>query len=91
MYSVKYTKQFKRDYKLCKKRGLEMALLNKAISILAIEGCLPQEYRPHKLVGRYVGYWECHIQPDWLLIWQQYDEEFILHLTNTGSHSDLFK
>ncbi|MCQ2129516.1 MAG: type II toxin-antitoxin system YafQ family toxin [Bacteroidaceae bacterium] len=91
MYSVKYTKQFKRDYKLCKKRGLEMALLDKTIRLLATEGCLPQEYRPHKLIGRYTGYWECHIQPDWLLIWQQFDEELILHLTNTGSHSDLFK
>lgn len=91
MYSIKYTKQFKRDYKLCKKRGLEMALLDNTIRLLATEGCLPQEYHPRKLIGRYTGYWECHIQPDWLLIWQQFDEELILHFTNTGSHSDLFK
>lgn len=90
MYKVKFTGQFKRDYKLCKKRGLDMSLLDKAISVLATEGELPSSYRPHKLVGKYSGCWECHIQPDWLLIWQQFDDELILHLTNTGSHSDLF-
>ena len=56
MYSIKYTKQIKRDYKLCKKRGLEMALLDNTIRLLATEGCLPQEYHPHKLIGRYTGY-----------------------------------
>lgn len=91
MYKVKFTGQFKRDYKLCKKRGLKMSLLDDAISLLATHGELPQTYLPHKLIGKYSGCWECHIQPDWLLIWQQFDDELILHLTNTGSHSDLFK
>ena len=91
MYTVKYTSQFKRDYKLCKKRGLDMSLLEAVVRLLAETGELPTKYRPHKLTGRYQGYWECHILPDWLLIWQQFDEELILHLTNTGSHSDLFK
>ena len=91
MYTVKYTSQFKRDYKLCKKRGLDMSLLEAVVRLLAETGELPARYRPHKLTGRYQGYWECHILPDWLLIWQQFDEELILHLTNTGSHSDLFK
>lgn len=91
MYKVKFTGQFKRDYKLCKKRGLKMSLLDDAITLLATHGELPQTYQPHKLIGKYNGCWECHIQPDWLLIWQQFEDELILHLTNTGSHSDLFK
>ena len=91
MYTVKYTGQFKRDYKLCKKRGLDMSLLETVIRILAIDGVLPPRYKPHKLTGKYEGYWECHILSDWLLVWQQFDEELILHLTNTGRHSDLFK
>lgn len=91
MYKVKFTGQFKRDYKLCKKRGLNMSLLDDAITLLTTHGELPQTYKPHKLIGKYSECWECHIQPDWLLIWQQFEDELILHLTNTGSHSDLFK
>ena len=53
-------------------------------------GMLPQEYKPHKLVGEYAGCWECHMQPDWLLIWRQNDRELELILVDTGSHSDLF-
>lgn len=51
---------------------------------------LPSEYKAHKLSGKFQGNWECHIQPDWLLVWQQKDEELILLLIDTGSHSDLF-
>lgn len=91
MYKVKYTGQFKRDYKLCKKRGFDMPLLDNVIKVLATEGKVPDTYRPHKLSGNYASFWECHIQADWLLIWQQFDDELILHLTNTGTHSDLFK
>ena len=90
MYTIKYTGQFKRDYKRCKKRGLDMQLLHTAITILSVNGELPAQYKPHKLSGKYDGYWECHIQPDWLLVWQQFDAELLLHLTNTGSHSDIF-
>lgn len=90
MYTVKYTSQFKRDYKLCKKRGLNITLLDTVIRLLATDGVLPAQYRPHKLSGSFQGCWECHVQPDWLLVWQQFDDELILHLTNTGSHSDLF-
>lgn len=90
MYTVKFTGQFKKDYKLCKKRGLNMQLIDTAITLLATNGSLPEQYRPHKLSGNYAGYWECHIQPDWLLLWQQFDTELILHLTNTGTHSDIF-
>ncbi|MGC4129045.1 MAG: type II toxin-antitoxin system YafQ family toxin [Bergeyella sp.] len=53
-------------------------------------GTLPAKYKPHKLSGNYAGCWECHIKPDWLLIWKQNDNELILLLMDTGTHSDLF-
>ena len=61
-----------------------------AIELLRQTGSLPAKYKPHKLSGKYKGCWECHIQPDWLLVWQQNDKELILLFTNTGTHSDLF-
>jgi len=60
------------------------------LSILATEGHLPEKYHPHILHGQYEGYWECHITPDWLLVWAQNDRELVLLMTNTGTHSDLF-
>lgn len=90
MYIVKTTKQFEKDVKQCQKRGLDMNLLKKAIKILETKGTLPQSYKPHKLSGNYAGCWEAHIKGDWLLIWQIFDEELTLILTNTGTHSDLF-
>jgi len=90
MYSIEYSGQFKKSLKLAKKRGLPLESLYLVISILAEKGVLPQEYRPHLLSGKYSGIWECHIKPDWLLLWKQNDEELILLLLNTGSHSDLF-
>ena len=68
-----------------------MELLRKAISLLAETGTLPATYKPHKLAGKYKVLWECHLQPDWLLVWQQNDTELILLFTNTGTHADLFK
>ena len=68
-----------------------MELLRKAISLLAETGTLPATYKPHKLTGKYKGLWECHLQPDRLLVWQQNDTELILLFTNTGTHADLFK
>ena len=58
--------------------------------LLERDGSLPAIYRPHKLTGDRRGQWECHIEPDWLLIWEQYDDELVLIMINTGSHSDLF-
>lgn len=58
--------------------------------MLEKDGSLPPSYRPHKLSGQYQNAWECHIEPDWLLIWEQNDEELILLFVNTGTHSDLF-
>lgn len=67
-----------------------MAVLKTAIHLLATDGNLPGEYCPHKLTGEYLGCWECHLKPDWLLIWEQNDSELTLLFTGTGSHSDLF-
>ncbi|NCC99996.1 MAG: type II toxin-antitoxin system YafQ family toxin [Bacteroidia bacterium] len=74
----------------CIKRGLKVEKLYNAIEILRQTGSLPAEYKPHKLNGKYKGCWECHIQPDWLLVWQQNDEELVLLFVNTGTHADLF-
>ena len=90
-YRIKYTGQFKRDMRLCQRRGYDMRLLHTAITLLAETGCLPEEYHPHLLRGNRSGQWECHIQPDWLLIWSQHDDELELLMLNTGTHSDLFK
>ncbi len=89
-YKVIPSKRFEKDMKRCKKRGYNMQLIKDAIELLAQTGSLPEEYRPHKLSGQYAGCWECHIQPDWLMIWEQDDAELILLMTNTGTHSDLF-
>jgi mRNA interferase YafQ len=90
MYLIKTTNTFEADVKRCKKRGYNMLELKKVIKLLEKDGTLPKHYKPHKLKGNYKGYWECHIKPDWLLIWQQNDNELILLFTGTGTHSDLF-
>ncbi len=89
-YDVVTTKRFEKALKRCVKRGLDLSKLTAAIGILAKEGSLPIAYKPHKLSGLYDGLWECHIQPDWLLIWEQNDSELTLIFIDTGSHSDLF-
>ena len=90
MYSITYTKRFDKDLKRCLKRGLRLQLILEAIRLLAATGSLPQEYRPHKLSGNRQGQWECHIQPNWLMTWQQNDNELTLLFLQTGTHSDLF-
>ena len=90
MYEVIYTGQFKRSLKRCVRRGLDVTAFSTVLDILQEKGELPSAYRPHKLQGKYKGCWECHIQPDWLLIWQQNDRQLYLVLVDTGSHSDLF-
>ena len=91
MFIVEYTNQFKKDLKRCQKQGRNLRLSHAAISILREYGALPPEYKPHRLRGQYAGKWECHIQPDWLLIWEQFDNELRMIMTNTGTHSELFK
>lgn len=90
MYKITYTKQFKKSLKTCLRRGLNVELLNTVLNMLSESGWLPAKYKPHKLKGKYSECWECHIQPDWLLVWQQNDKELNLLLIDTGSHSDIF-
>jgi len=90
MYNIQYTNRFKKDYKLCTKRGLNIELLKEVIVILEATGTLPPKYKPHPLKGKFQEFMECHIQPNWLLVWQQNDKELILLFTNTGTHADLF-
>ncbi len=90
MFTVVATNKFKKDFKLCIKRGLNMDLIEEIILQLEKNGSLPSHYKPHLLKGNFKGFWECHIQPDWLLIWHQNDEIKLISLTRTGTHSDLF-
>lgn len=90
MYQLEQTGKFKKDIKLAKKRGLDLRLLDEVVTQLVESGTLPQRNKPHKLTGNYKGFWECHIQPDWLLVWEQDDTIRLITLTRTGSHSDLF-
>lgn len=90
MYKIEYTNRFCKDLKKCQKRGLDISLIQEAVSILENFGILPASYHPHKLVGKYQGLWECHIKPDWLMVWEQSDEELTLLFLQTGTHADLF-
>ena len=89
-YRIVYTNKFKKDLRRCAKRGLDLSHIAEAISILSQAGTLPASYRQHSLSGSRKGLWECHIEPDWLMIWEQNDTELILLLLETGTHSDLF-
>ncbi len=89
-YTLRFTGEFKRSLKRCLKRGYDENLLTEVLRILVNEGHLPEKYHPHILHGNYEGYWECHVAPDWLLVWDQNDTELILLMMNTGTHSDLF-
>jgi mRNA interferase YafQ len=84
-----WTKSFSRDVKRAKKRNLNLETLQQVIKILQSGDSLPQQYKPHPLKGKYSGFMECHIGPDWLLIWKA--DENAIYLTRTGTHSDLFR
>lgn len=84
------TSQFKRDYKRMKKRGLNMAELQIVLDKLCAEKPLEERHRDHALVGRYAGFRECHIRPDWLLVYAIDKDRLILVASRTGTHSDLF-
>ncbi|NEN25747.1 type II toxin-antitoxin system YafQ family toxin [Cryomorpha ignava] len=90
MYEIFQTNQFKKDLKTIRKRGLKMELLDLVVTSLVEDGKIYPTYKPHKLKGNYKGYWECHIEPDWLLIWKKDDNLKCIFLTRTGTHSDLF-
>lgn len=89
-YRILTTKLFEKSLKRCMKRGYPMEKLRTAMKILESNGTLPPEYRPHILSGDHAGEWEAHIAPDWLLTWEQNDDELILLMLSTGTHSDLF-
>lgn len=89
-YTVKPTSQFKKDYKLAMKRGLDISLLEDIIAKLALGESLPEKNRDYALSGNWNGYRECHILPDWLLIYKLEDNVLILTLARTGTHSNLF-
>ena len=89
-YELVLTGKFKKGLKLAKKRGLNIKLLDDIVEKLLNGIPLEEKYRDHELKGKYKGFRECHIQPDWLLIYEIADDELILYLTRTGTHSDLF-
>lgn len=90
MLKIKFLNSFKKDYKRIVKRGYDIALLENVIRMLADGETLPAKYRDHALTGNYSGFRECHIAPDWLLIYEVRESELILVLSRTGTHSDLF-
>ncbi len=87
-YARRPSTKFKKDFKRVVKRGYALKKLEATIDLLARGDSLPPRYRNHKLVGNYEGQWECHIEPDWLLIYDY--EDGYLNLGRTGTHSDLF-
>lgn len=89
-YNIKPTNQFKKDLKNIQKRGYNLNLLTEVIQLLADGQKLPEKNRDHNLSGNFAGCRECHIAPDWLLIYELSDSDLILYLTRTGTHSDLF-
>ncbi len=90
MLTIRYQTMFKRDYKRIKKRGYDVGLLEKVISLLAEGKELPAGYKDHNLSGDYKGCRECNIAPDWLLVYEVREKELLLYLTRTGTHSDIF-
>lgn len=90
MLDIQYEKSFKKDYKRMLKRGCNPQNLQDVLSFLVNQQPLPEKYRDHNLSGNYTGYRECHIEPDWLLIYKIFNDKLVLVLTRTGSHSDLF-
>lgn len=91
MYQVKFTTAYKKSYKLMKKRGLDLSLLDTIVDKLRQGIPLEEKYYDHALTGNFEGFRECHIKPDWLLVYLIEDDILTLTLVDTGSHSDIFK
>ena len=89
LYEIKQTTQFKKDYRLAIKRGQKLSLLEDIVLLLADGKELPSKNHDHALVGNWTGFRECHITPDWLLIYKIDEEILVLTLTRIGTHSDL--
>jgi mRNA interferase YafQ len=90
MLTLKTTTRFRKDYKLAKKRGRDMSLLEAVIDTLLAEKPLAPKHRDHALVGNYAGFRECHISPDWLLLYLVDNDSLVLTAARTGSHANVF-
>ena len=90
MLEIVPSNRFRKDLKLAIKRGYQISLLEAVVNKLAARAPLDEKYRDHLLTGDYGGFRECHITPDWLLVYQVREKELILFLSRTGTHSDLF-
>jgi mRNA interferase YafQ len=90
LYEISYTNRFRKDLRKCNKQNLDIDKLSTAIKILQSNGTLPSQYKPHKLRGSYDGLWECHLSPNWLMVWKQDDKKLTLLFMYTGTHSELF-
>lgn len=90
-YDIQFTTQFKKDLKLAKKQNKDLDKLFSVIEVLARGETLPPQYRDHDLSGNYKGTRECHVEPDWLLIYEIQDNILVLMLYRLGTHSELFK
>lgn len=90
MLDVVLSNRFKKDLKLAAKRGMELTELDAVVEQLAAQHPLPDKNRDHALTGDYIGFRECHIRPDWLLIYRVDGDDLILFLFRTGTHTDLF-
>ena len=89
MLQIVLSNQMRKDLKLAKKRGYRIELLSEVVNKLARGETLPAKYKDHSLSGKYADFRECHIQPDWLLIYRVEKDELMLFLFRTGTHSDL--
>lgn len=90
MLEVVLSTRFKKDLKTASKRGYNLELLNDVVDKLASKQQLPEKNKDHELSGDYAGFRECHMAPDWLLVYRVIEEDLILYLMRTGTHSDLF-
>ena len=90
MLKIVSSNQFKKDLKRAKKWGFDFDRLTEVVNMLADQQNLPERYRDHNLIGDYSGFRECHVQPDWLLIYRIDDDQLELFLFRTGTHADLF-
>ena len=90
MLSVVLSNQFKKDLKLMNKRGVKLELLDNVVNKLANLEELDEKFCDHALTGNFIGFRECHIKPDWLLVYRINNNELLLFLSRTGTHSDLF-
>ena len=91
MYEVKFTTAYRRSYKLMKKRGLDISALDEVVDLLRQGKQLDGKYHDHGLTGKFNGFRECHVKPDWLLVYLIENDVLTLTLVDTGTHSDIFK